>query len=335
MSARLYMTAILRFSLDLARTVFLSRTQPISLLLSGAFFVMALVSKELVIQAILASISASFMFSFVFFFFEACIVTLDRRQFRLLFGNAAMKHETYLVYPSFVLSQGAQEALAAHNEQLIYGKPHPRFAKTYRVDVPSVVAENDLRGLAYLVGLFGDTCGKAPPIRDDNDAVAHPHHSFIALGLTSNECTHMYQQHCSFPAFEIIPDEQGSEYLAYEDVSGKRVELKRTRTPGSGESAFYGVIIKYHPDPEEAPDRVWFLCAGLGPNGTSGAAWYLANRWRKLYKHVHASDFLAIIKVQHYADSDSSLFDWKVCAPVLTRIASREEALARTSGAQA
>jgi hypothetical protein len=284
---------------------FVSKEIVISLVFFAVFFVITLHVNQLVLQAILASVAASFMFTFVFYFFSICLQRIDRRHFQRFFGKAAINNQLHIVYPTFVLSDEARSTLKHHNEQLIYRKFNPRFSRTYRIDVPHVVAENDLCALAYLVGLFGETCRNAPPIRVDSEAVVHSNDSFISLGLSSNECTHMYLQHCSVPMFEIVPDEKGSEYLTYNDVEGQQKELKSTS------NTYYGVILKYHPDPEDGSDRLWFLCAGLGPNGTSGSAWYLANKWRQLYRKVGTNDFVAFIRVQHYSDSDSNLVDWK------------------------
>jgi hypothetical protein len=291
--------------LDLVRAVVLSRTQLISLALFSLFLLVAVLTRQLVVQAIMASVAASFMFSFVFFSFDVSLKHLDRRHFRHFFGSVAINNKLHLVYPAFVLSDEARHALKDHNAQLIYRKLDPKFSQTYRIDVPRVVADNDLRALVYLVGLFGDTCGKAPPIRVDAEAVVHSHESFISFGLSSNECTHMYLQHCPEPGFAIVPDDKGSEYLTYVDSAGRPREFHSTA------NAYYGVIVRYHPDPEDAPERHWFLCAGLGPNGTSGAAWFLANKWRRLYRLVGEDDFVAIIRVEHYSDSDSTLLDVK------------------------
>lgn len=284
-------------------TNFLSRTQIISLLFSAVFVILSFLISQLVLQALMAGIATSFVFTFIFDSFEVYLQRLDKRHFRGFFSEAAISQRLYLVYPTFILSNEVRDILRSHNAQLIYQKFEPKFSQVYRVDVPHAVAENDLHALVYLVGLFGDVCKKAPPIRVDLEAVTHSNDSFISLGLSSNECTHMYLQHCVKPMFEIVPDGNGSEYLAYIDTKGQKREFKSTS------NVYYAIILKYHPDPEEEPDRHWFLCAGLGPNGTSGAAWYLANRWRHLYRKIGTSDFIAIIKVQHYSDSDSSLVD--------------------------
>ncbi|MFZ3244749.1 MAG: hypothetical protein WA185_06710, partial [Candidatus Acidiferrales bacterium] len=42
----------------------------------------------------------------------------------------------------------------------------------------------------------------------------------------------------------------------------------------------HGLILKIHP--AQFPDRVWITCAGMGERGTSGSAWFLANKWQEI-----------------------------------------------------
>lgn len=67
----------------------------------------------------------------------------------------------------------------------------------------------------------------------------------------------------------------------------------------------HGFILRI--TPPDFPARSWIVCAGLGEWGTSGTAWFLANRWQELIRNIHplayrsgvmrVPDFLAIIRV--------------------------------------
>jgi pantothenate kinase len=208
----------------------------------------------------------------------------------------------YLVYPDFALSPEVTALIRDVNPQLVYQKAGSAFDQTHLVDVPRIVADNDLRALAYVAALLGSVCGVSPPIRNDGEAVKHPLDSFVSFGLSSNDCTHMYLQRSDDPCFRILPDEMGSEFLEVRDKEG---HWKPARSAERG--YYYGLIVKFRPDPEEAPEQCCFLCAGLGPNGTSGAAWFLANRWRRLHKQVGKNAFTALVRVPHYSDSDTVL----------------------------
>jgi len=67
----------------------------------------------------------------------------------------------------------------------------------------------------------------------------------------------------------------------------------------------YGIIIKHH-----APNNhkiIWICVAGLGIYGTTGAAWFLANRWEDLYKKFSDKDFEVIVKVDAGKDDSATI----------------------------
>src|SRR5579864_5579586 len=201
-------------------------TQIIGIVLLVTFFALSFSTSQLVVQGVLAGVASSFMFSLVTYYFDVFVQFMDRRRFQQFFGRMAVSNKLYLVYPTFVLSSEAADALKPLHTQFIFQKSSPKFSRTYRVDVPHAVAENDLRSLIYLVRLFK----KSPLIRDDSEAVVNPRDSFISIGFSSNECTHMYLQHCEKPMFTIVPDAKGSEYLTYINATGQKTEVKSTET---------------------------------------------------------------------------------------------------------
>ena len=62
----------------------------------------------------------------------------------------------------------------------------------------------------------------------------------------------------------------------------------------------YGLILKIKP--KQFPDRTWFTCAGLGEWGTSGAAWYLAKKWKDIHNFAENSAFAIIVRVKKDQD---------------------------------
>lgn len=280
---------------------YVSGVQIISLILAIVFFALAASARELVLKDIMSGISASFVFLFVIEVVQAGLRDASKVRFRRFFGKHALNGEMDFVYPDFVLSPEVRKLIKNHNPQMIYQKPDSKFPQIHRIDIPRAIADNDVRALVYMVALFGEICKNTPPIKVDTVAVSNPKRSFVSFGLSSNDCTHMYLQRDSKPFFELVPDEKGSEFLRIIDELGKPQDF------ASSQTTYFGLIVKYHPDPEEHPDCVWFFCAGLGPNGTTGASWYLANKWRKLYEKVDKNDFVAIVKTQHYSDSETTL----------------------------
>jgi hypothetical protein len=64
--------------------------------------------------------------------------------------------------------------------------------------------------------------------------------------------------------------------------------------------------LKIHP--KQFPGRVWIACAGKGEWGTSGSAWFLANRWKEIVKQLSNTDrFVCVIEVERLKDQSATL----------------------------
>lgn len=262
-------------------------------LVAVLFFCLATLASNTALQGALASVSASFVFLVLTTTIADVKSHYHYLMFKSMFGKEAAENQAFLVFPDFVLSAEAKACLASTNPQSIYQKGEKVFSSDYRVDISRVIADNDLQALVYVAGLFGKVIHQTPALKVDSQMVRQCDASFVSFGLSSNECTHMYQKHAHAKAlFEIVPDGKGSEFLR---VGGEDF----ITTPGD---LHYGVIVRYHPDPEHEPDRVWILCGGLGERGTTGAAWFLSNRWRYLLRQVGNRDFVALIEVQPNTD---------------------------------
>jgi hypothetical protein len=145
----------------------------------------------------------------------------------------------------------------------------------------------------YVADTFDSTPACPNILLVDSEVVAQCDRSFISFGLSSNDCTHLYIHEAAKPLIKIVDDERGSEFI----------RLQNGREYRSNDQRQYGIILRYSPNPVEHRERRWFICAGLGPVATTGAAWYLAHNWRNLAKTVAGtSDFVAVIWVGPYTD---------------------------------
>ena len=63
------------------------------------------------------------------------------------------------------------------------------------------------------------------------------------------------------------------------------------------------MILKIHPS--QFSNRTWLVCAGLGEWGTSGAAWYLAYKWREIYRFAKSEHFSIIVRVRPGQDESA------------------------------
>ncbi|MDY6331049.1 MAG: hypothetical protein SPL52_06055 [Fibrobacter sp.] len=68
----------------------------------------------------------------------------------------------------------------------------------------------------------------------------------------------------------------------------------------------YGVIVKIT---DEITDSVQICIAGLGESGTTGAAYFFANRWKELEKKFGKADFGCVIEVSNLYDPSAKMVD--------------------------
>ncbi len=210
-----------------------------------------------------------------------------RRQ-QLMFGRDLVRNGATFVYPDFVMNDAVRVTLEQHNQQLLYQRPRSRFSDqtTHRIDIPRVVASNDMRALLHVSDVFR-AHSSATDMVVDRDILDSAERSFLSFGLSSNDCTHLYLEIDPAPLFEIVPDGSGSEYLV---ATHDGAEFR------SDDRAQVGIVARYSPEPDLSPDRRWFLIAGLGPLGTTAAAKFLTKRWENLLKEVGSrDDFLLVV----------------------------------------
>jgi transcriptional regulator with XRE-family HTH domain len=222
--------------------------------------------------------------------------------FEKFFGREIARIGVTLVYPVFHLTGASVEALTqAHiPPQLYYGKQGTPFSKSHWIDVPVALAENDVRALVYVSSLLQRHTTIRPEMANDTTVVGNCDRSFISFGFSSNDCTHMYLASSAQPLFEIVDEQDTRRYLEY-------LRLPDGRSFRSNDDMNIGIIVRYRPDSSLYPSRRWFFCAGLGPRGTSGAAWFLANNWQALHDAVGISDFIAVLEVQVFGDQTAKL----------------------------
>jgi hypothetical protein len=262
--------------------------------LSGALYLIS-VHAQSPLQDLLVGIATSFVFATlvdVLLVAQGVLLSRDRMRF---FGAELVHKETTFVYPNFVLHDDVRLILSSYNQQLIFQRPLSRFTAltVHRIDVPSLVAVNDIQALLYVSSIFDSNMDSPNVMVVDSKILEDCDRSFISFGLSSNDCTHLYLHESSAPLFQVIEDGAGSEYI----------KLRSGQEYRSTDRRQYGVIVRHAPDLHEAPQRRWMLVAGLGPVGTTGAGWFLARHWQALSKRVPPEcDFVAVISVGSYTD---------------------------------
>ena len=150
---------------------------------------------------------------------------------------------------------------------------------------------HDPLAVSHLAGAFGRHAKTAPIITDDADVDSKMEISFISVGGQN------------FKTYDLITH-KNNVFLKF-GPGGKTIQAKASgKTVIQEESGFdYGIIIKINPS--DSPKRTWICCAGIGSWGTSGAAWWLAHNWKKVYKEARGKPFAYITKTRVGSDDST------------------------------
>jgi len=107
--------------------------------------------------------------------------------------------------------------------------------------------------------------------------------------------------------FDLLPEAAGARALMF-------ARTRDGREFHSDDHSQYGLIVRYSPDREKHHGRRWFMIGGLGPQGTIGAAWYLAQHWRHLGRIVAADqDFAVFVRVPAMAPRSAYFRSGDIC----------------------
>ena len=187
-----------------------------------------------------------------------------------------------------------------------YVKPHRTggalpLQGTYSIEHP--VSECEVRASTYVASLFGLNGILQTSVMSDIESHEVLDANLVSLGgpgsnyktadiLASSANVFIRMTHTRFE----LPTGQPLPYIPSSDID-------------------YGFILRI--TPADFSNHSWIVCAGLGEWGTSGTAWYLAHRWKRLVHFIHRlaywsgvmriPDFLAIVRVVRGQDQSAHL----------------------------
>ncbi len=158
-----------------------------------------------------------------------------------------------------------------------------------------IVSECEIRSASYIINAVS-TYRKLPvAVLSDTTAFESLDRTFVALGSgSSNEIS------------DLILRAPGNEFLEFGQQGTTILDKKTGREfVGFKEPVRrdYGIILKL---PNlRFPGHFFFLCAGLGEWGTSGATWYLATKWRDLLRKFGNNPFGVVVEVEIGVDNSA------------------------------
>jgi hypothetical protein len=190
---------------------------------------------------------------------------------RRFWGRGVLGDDFAIVYGSLL------------DSRLLDSSPPPfRFVKvfhdsrTIEIAGPTgrIVGDCEIRAISYLTSSLSRFRRKPLPVAADADAIAHLGRTLVALGSpASNEIADLALREEANTFLRFGQDGDGA-YIEHLPTGQK---LRGFRSPIRRD---YGIVLKI-PN-TRFPGHHFFVCAGLGESGTSGAAWYLATKWNTL-----------------------------------------------------
>jgi hypothetical protein len=150
-----------------------------------------------------------------------------------------------------------------------------------------------VRAVTYLAESVASNTRSWVGLRSDKELGPRLDLSYVSFGLMSNDKT-----------MDLLHND-GNPFADLKD--GKLVTKLNGRTiiaPSTDPNIDYGMILKIHPT--SARERNWICCGGYGEWGTSGAAWYLARRWRDIRKKFGNRPFVICVRVEAGRDESAT-----------------------------
>ncbi len=205
------------------------------------------------------------------------VKALSKYRFKQIFGFKASDEGITLVYEEL--------ASLVQGDKFIYCKPGDE-ASGRRLSISRPIPIASVRAVSYLSNAIGKFIRRSPAVRSDTEVRSLLDLDFICFGGPfSNAMT------------QTCLENAGNRLVTFDQTINQFKRKNDTQALVNFVSGFdYGLILKLHP--VQFPERVWILCAGIGERGTSGAAWFLANKWKEIWKRTSDNPFAAILKVE-------------------------------------
>jgi len=211
---------------------------------------------------------------------------MRQRELRAVFGNDIVNAvKAYIVYANFRLRPGVQNGV-----RWPYEKPDGN-GSNFSIENP--VSGCEARAANYPISVLSREGGRFPSFSPDTQVRGFVDISFISLGgPDSNYKT------------DDANRNPGNALVVFDQPNGRMVRVGTSIPLFQREPGFdYGLILKIHP--QQHPERVWIVCAGFDEWGSSGAAYYLSQNWKKIYRRSGSASFAIIVKVRPTQDDSA------------------------------
>lgn len=220
--------------------------------------------------------------------------SLDRYRARLFWGHDVAGGGIALCSGSLIDSRksGPEASLSRYIKRYRDGREIGIYGPTDKV-----IGLCEVRAASHIINALSKYRTRPLPIEDDQSGLKVLRRSIICLGsAASNELTELVENDPRNRFLRIMQDNGSVSILC--GLTGKNVSL-----PQSIVQRDFGIVLKIINS--RFPGYFFFVCAGLGEWGTSGAAWYLANHWRELDEL--GDEFGCVVEVEIGVDQSAQI----------------------------
>lgn len=185
------------------------------------------------------------------------------------------------------------------SKETVFPKAKPLIARVHAQAAKNLTTINSCattRAVGHLVYAFGKNIKSSPEVCSDIDTDKNMALSFISIGGVTN-----------FKSCDLLND-PANIFLNFQNSAIVNIKTKLPVVRLAGEPHIdYGLIMKIHP--KSNPKQTWVCCAGFGEWGTSGSAWYLANRWKEIKQWAGDKPFACVVKTKSESDNSTELIE--------------------------
>jgi len=228
--------------------------------------------------------------------------SIDKHRLQKFFGNAILLKEDFkIVYGT--LSRLPSEDYASENAQIKW-----QYQKTYHDGrsiklraIRNIITGEVVRSFSYIFHELAKFVNKPVTICTDEDAFKNLNNTFITFGgPVVNEITEWAINEKTNKFLKFLYPEDPIAPWKIVVVTDTDKQFSFEKLPQGKD---YGIILKIKNS--RFPKHFFFVCAGIGMWGSSGAAWYLANHWRTLYKEFKSKEFGIVVEVNLGSDTSA------------------------------
>jgi|WetSurMetagenome_2_1015567.scaffolds.fasta_scaffold32191_3 hypothetical protein len=209
-------------------------------------------------------------------------------KFKMLFGND-IKNKFYIVYGKLHLDK-----CYAQNG-IILKYPYQKGNGT-KFTISEPISFTETKSAKYLFESFYKNAKSSPILISDEEIKEKINISYCSLGGYNN-----------YKTIDILK----SNKVFNINLRTKQISSKIDNTSYTIDNKYdYALVIKLRNI--HFPNRVQICIAGLGESGTSGAAWFVANKWKEITHKIKKNDFICVIRVEFNEDESAEIVDLRL-----------------------